>query len=192
MRRQNGKKQGIQLLCLRWIESHTTHRISALCGSHHVWPSVEMSLCDVPQGSRTLVVWHGKFTYVSWFQGEGVMFSKLCSPNQVMGDIAPSVSALLLVSSCFAPKRFFSSGIPGTVGGSSEGVMYGWKLESRVLEEDLGQLSDKQCGMIGLTEAEPQKFVPNQQCGWLVVPAKKALVKEKEYSTTKVLKFKAT
>ena len=57
-------------------------------------------LCDVPWGSRTSVVCHFWPAYVAWFEGGstypfcrlGVVFSKPCSPNQVRGDIAPTVS----------------------------------------------------------------------------------------------------
>ncbi len=75
-------------------------------------------LCDVPSGSRTLVVWHSRLVDKSWivwgggqhlhFPGlgamfsilhRGIMYSKLCSPNQVTGGRRThSVSALLLVS----------------------------------------------------------------------------------------------
>ena len=68
---------------------------------------VHMQLCDVPNLSRIFVLWHGRLTGIWWFGGgghvlhspKGVMVSKLCSPNQLIGgDVAP-----LLVSKVKCP-----------------------------------------------------------------------------------------
>ncbi len=46
--------------------------------------------CEVPWGSRTFVVWRGRLAGIPWLGA--VMFSKLCSPNQMIGAGSSSCS----------------------------------------------------------------------------------------------------